>query len=467
MSAWGLAWAWIRHRPLGAALNVAMLGVGTATIALLMMASQQFEQRLNRDADAVDMVVGAKGSPMQLVLSSVFHADAPVGNLRMEDAEFLRRHEMVETLVPLALGDAFRGFRIVGTDHQYLSLYDAETTAGRLWEEPLEAVLGAATAARTGLRVGDRFVGEHGIGGAVHDDHPYDTVGVLAPTGTVVDRLVLTSVETVQLVHGMESGTDPHDGHGHEDGPHDGHGHEDGPHDGHGHEDGPHDGHGHEDDGPGRHEPHRAPGGGEVTEPEAGAQPPSKAPRNPLPETLRPPEITAFLVGFSSPMAAVALPREINRSTAMQAARPAQEIRRLFRLVGFGTDVVRAFALILVAGAVLGQFAALVQALEDRRIDLAVMRVLGATRLRLFWQIVAESLILSVAGIVLGLALAHGLAWGAGRWLWTHNQILVTFGWVDGEVVLVAAVLGLGVLAALPAAVRAARIDIPRVLSGG
>jgi putative ABC transport system permease protein len=182
---------------------------------------------------------------------------------------------------------------------------------------------------------------------------------------------------------------------------------------------------------------------------------------------LRAPEITAFLVEFSTPMAAVALPREINQSTVMQAARPAYEIQRLLRLLGFGADVVRAFAVVLVIGAVVGLFTALFQALEERRADLAVMRVLGATQRRLFWQIVVESLILTVAGIALGLVLAHGVAWGASLWLWEYSQILVSFAWADGEIVLVLTVLGLGVLAALPSAIRAAGIDIPRVLSGG
>ena len=320
---------------------------------------------------------------------------------------------MVEEVIPMALGDGFRGYRIVGTDTSYLGLYGAELAEGRLWDEPLEVVFGAVAATQTGLGLGDRFVGEHGLGGAggpTHNDFPYDVVGLLAPTGSVVDRLVFTSVATVQLVHGM----DPDHDHDHADD-------ED-------HAD-------HADD-----EDHA---------------------------DLRSPEITAFLVDFSTPMAAVALPREINQSTVMQAARPAYEIRRLFRLVGYGADVVRAFAVILVIGAVLGLFTALFQALEERRADLAVMRVLGATQLRLFWQIVAESLILTVAGTVLGLALAHGVAWAAGLWLWEHNQILVSFAWADGEAVLVLAVLGLGVLAALPSAVRAARIDIPRVLSGG
>ncbi len=434
MNTWVLAWAWIRHRPLGATLNVILLALGTATIALLMIASEQFEQRLQKDADAVDMVVGAKGSPMQLVLSSVFHADVPVGNVPAEEGEFLYQHPMVKRAIPLALGDGFRGFRIVGTEPGYLELYGAKVESGRLWEQPLESVLGAATAASTGLQVGDRFVGEHGIGGSVHGEFPYTVVGVLAPTGAVVDRLVLVSVPTVQVVHGMEPG------HAHgED----------------------HDG---EEEG---HAAHENPAGLARDEHADIGRSPQEASSETSAGAGRAPEITAFLVEFSTPMAAVSLPRAINQSTAMQAARPALEIRRLFRLVGFGADVVRAFAVILVAGAVLGLFAALFQALEERRADLAMMRVFGATRLRLGWQILAESLILTTAGAALGLLIAHGVAWGAGIWLWEQNQILVSFVWADGEWALILTVLALGVLAALPSAVRAARIDIPRVLSGG
>ena len=235
MSTWGLAWAWIRFRPLGAALNVALLGLGTATIALLMIAVQQFEQRLTADADAVDMVVGAKGSPMQLVLSTVFHVDAPVGNVSAEEVQFLDQHSMVKQVIPMALGDGFRGFRIVGTDTSYLDLYGAELAEGRLWDAPLEAVFGAVSAAQTGLGLGDRFVGEHGLseaGGPTHDDYPYDVVGVLAPTGSVVDRLVFTSAATVQIVHGMDPDHDhAHDHEDHaDDAHHDDHAHDD--HDG-------------------------------------------------------------------------------------------------------------------------------------------------------------------------------------------------------------------------------------------
>ncbi len=491
MSTWGLAWAWIRFRPLGAALNVALLGLGTATIALLMIAVQQFEQRLTADADAVDMVVGAKGSPMQLVLSTVFHVDAPVGNVPAEEVQFLDQHSMVKQVIPMALGDGFRGFRIVGTDTSYLDLYGAELAEGRLWDAPLEAVFGAVSAAQTGLGLGDRFVGEHGLseaGGPTHDDFPYDVVGVLAPTGSVVDRLVFTSAATVQIVHEM----DPYHDHDHDDHADEAHHDDHADDDDHAH----HDDHAdHADDGDHADEAHHddhaddddhadhADDGDHADEAhhddhaddddhadhadDADHAHDDDHADHADDAVLRAPEITAFLVEFSTPMAAVALPREINQSTVMQAARPAYEIQRLLRLIGFGADVVRAFAVILVVGAVLGLFTALFQAHEERRADLAVMRVLGATQRRLFWQIVVESLILTVTGIALGLVLAHGVAWGASLWLWEYSQILVSFAWADGEIVLVLTVLGLGVLAALPSAIRAAGIDIPRVLSGG
>ena len=117
-------------------------------------------------------------------------------------------------------------------------------------------------------------------------------------------------------------------------------------------------------------------------------------------------------------MAAVSLPREINRSTVMQSARPALQVRRPVGLVGTGADAVRAVTATLMVGAALGLFAALVQVLQERRMGLAVMRVPGATRWRLFWQIMAGSLILTAAGAGFGLATSHLVAWGARLWLW-------------------------------------------------
>ena len=150
-------------------------------------------------------MVGAKGSPLQLILSSVYQADFPTGNIPLAEAERWRRHPLVESAIPLALGDNLAGFRIVGTEHAYAEHYGASLAAGRLWQAPFEATIGARVAADTGLAAGDRFVGSHGLagGGAEHGAHAYTVVGVLAPSASVLDRLVLTPIESVWEVHGM------------------------------------------------------------------------------------------------------------------------------------------------------------------------------------------------------------------------------------------------------------------------
>ena len=151
-------------------------------------------------------MIGAKGSPLQLVLASIYHVDFPTGNIPLAEAERWAGHPLVAEAIPLALGDSLAGFRIVGTEPAYAAHYGAELAAGRLWQEPFEATLGATVAARTGLEVGDRFVGSHGLaaGGPRAWRAPYTVVGVLEPTASVLDRVVLTPIESVWLVHGME-----------------------------------------------------------------------------------------------------------------------------------------------------------------------------------------------------------------------------------------------------------------------
>src|ERR1700693_5461742 len=110
MNLFGLSLAYLRARALNAALNVLLLGLGVGTIVVLLLFSHQLEQRLERDARGIDLVVGAKGSPLQLILSSVYHVDIPTGNIRLEDAEKLKTNPLIKSTVPLALGDSYEGF---------------------------------------------------------------------------------------------------------------------------------------------------------------------------------------------------------------------------------------------------------------------------------------------------------------------------------------------------------------------
>ena len=399
----GISLAYLRGRPLSTALNVLLLALGIATITVLLLATSQLEERMGRDARGIDMVAGAKGSPMQLVLAAVFHIDAPAGNIPLTDALELAKNRAVKKAIPMALGDSYRGYRIAGTNHDYPAHYGAKIGQGRLWDKPLEAVLGADVAADTGLTVGASFSGAHGLdgGGDLHDSAPYRVVGILAPSGSVIDRLVLTSVESVWAVHRHgEPGEDP------------------------------------------------AKLVADMEEEEK--------------------ELTAVLIQYASPLAAAILPRQVNAGATLQAASPAYESARLFRMIGVGVEVLRAFGLVLVLAAGLSVFIALLNALEDRRYDLAVMRMLGAGRARLMGLLLIEGAALSLAGGILGIALGHLLTEVLGRALGQAKQAAVTgLSWHQAEWGLLALALAVGLAAALLPAWRAYRADVAPVLAEG
>ena len=442
MNAAALAFAYLRRRPLNTVLNMALLAIGVATVLLLMLFAEQLRGALERDARGIDMVVGAKGSPMQLVLSSVFHVDIPTGNIRLEDARALAADPMIGEAIPLALGDNYRGWRIVGAGYGYAELFGARLASGALWRAPLEATLGARVASDSDLEVGSRFVGAHGVaeGGAAHDETPYRVVGVFAPTDSVLDRLILTSVESVWEVHSLHDETEDED---HDDHGDDAHGED---HD---------DAHG-EDHDDAHGEEHDDAHGEEHDDALA------------LPRGGPDREVTALLVRLRNPVGAAVLPRRIAAETPMQAALPGFEIARLMQTIGFGIDGFRAFAWVLMASAGLGIFAALSGALAQRRYDIAVMRALGAGRGAVLRQVLLEGCLLAGAGAVLGLALGHAAAEAAGVWLWReYGMRLDGLVWAAGEIWLLVAALALGAAAAAVPALQAWRIDVSDVLARG
>ncbi|WP_174275275.1 ABC transporter permease [Sphingomonas bacterium] len=201
-----LALAYLRDRWLATMLNVLLLALAVATLVLLLDVSTQAADRFEADARGIDLVVGAKGSPLQLVLSAVYQIDAPTGNIPLASIDLLRRDPSVAMVVPLAMGDGFRGFRIVGTDPGYLPFRGARLASGRIFRASGDAVVGAEAARRSGLTIGRRFIGSHGLeheGGPAHAQHPFTVTGILTPTGSVADRMILVSVETVWDVHGI------------------------------------------------------------------------------------------------------------------------------------------------------------------------------------------------------------------------------------------------------------------------
>ena len=399
-----LAWRYLWSRPLAAALNLLLLTLGLAAITLVLLVSTQLDQAFERDLDGIDLVVGAKGSPLQLILAGVFHIDVPTGNIPLQEVQDLQRNPLVSQVIPLSLGDSYQGFRIVGTTPDYPAHYLAELAQGALWQQPMDAVLGA-TVARSVVQpgregeplVGATFVGTHGLGagGHAHGDHPYRVSGVLAPCGCVLDRLILTSTESVWLVHETATADDPEDL--------------------------------------------------EILKQER--------------------EVTVALVRYRTPLAAVSLPRAINANTSMQAAAPAIEVTRLLRLLGVGADVLRAFGGVLLAVAALSVFIALWNAVRERRFDLAMLRMLGAPPGRVAGLVLCEALWLAALACALGLLLGHGLAHALGWALQAQGLLPVTGAlWLPEEagVPLLAGLVA--ALAALLPAMQAYRTDVADLL---
>ena len=210
-----LRWAWqfLWSRPMAAALNLLLLSLGLASITLVLLVNHQIQQAFARDLAGIDVVVGAKGSPLQLILSGVFQIDTPTGNVPLADVQALQTNPQVAKLIPISMGDSFKGYRIIGTTPDYVSHYAGVMASGALWQAPMQAVLGAKVARDTGLRVGDSFVGSHGLGGGghAHGQTPYAVTGVLAPSGSVMDRLILTATESVWRVHEKDTALDAAD----------------------------------------------------------------------------------------------------------------------------------------------------------------------------------------------------------------------------------------------------------------
>lgn len=213
MNIFKLSWKNLLAKPLNTGLSVLLLMLGVAMISLLLLMSTQLEEQFKRNITGIDMVVGAKGSPLQLILSAVFQVDNPTGNISLAEAEQLKRNRLVAKGIPLSFGDSYRGYRIVGTTPEYLDLYQASLQEGNLWEKSLEVVIGSKIALATGLKVGDEFASAHGLaeGGELHDHLHFTVVGILDRSNSVVDQLILTATESIWDVHahGEETDQDP------------------------------------------------------------------------------------------------------------------------------------------------------------------------------------------------------------------------------------------------------------------
>jgi putative ABC transport system permease protein len=387
-------------KPLNLILSMLLLSLSISLVTFVLQLSDQMGGQLEKNITPFDMVVGAKGSPLQLVLASVLHIDNPTGNIKLKEARPLMNHPFVEYAIPVSYGDNYKGFRILGTTPEYIRTYEGELAEGKFFNRPFELVVGAGVAEKLGLQLGNEVIGNHGLietDFGAHDDHPYVVTGILKRSNSVLDQLLITSLESVWDSHahegeGSNSSEEEHDheeGHDHKEGhEHDDHDHEAEHAQEHG-DDHDHD-HDHGDDHDGEHaHQHGDDHDHDHAENDADR------------------EITSLLIRFGSPLGMVQLPRYINESTNMQSALPSFEVQRLLGLLGSGVKTVNGIALAILLVSALSIFISLLKTIRERKRELALLRVYGFRTGQLLYLALMEGLFLSLLGFVVG--------WGIGR----------------------------------------------------
>lgn len=385
------------HKPMSTLLSIVLFAIGVAVISLVIKTEYYLENSYRKNLAGIDLVVGAKGSPLQLILSSVLHIDSPTGNIPLDEVHKIEKNPLVKKTIPVALGDNYKGFRIVGTIPAYAELYDAQMLQGKIFEKPLEAVVGANVAKKAGLKPGDTFAGVHGLmhEGHSHDEFKYRVTGILKPTGSVIDNLVLTPVESVWMVHSAH----------HHDGDEEDYDHEAAEtgehttvHDYHSESE-------HKDDSISSilHKIERQE---ELTEGEVRIYNQHKGILTENKQAVEN-QITALLVFYQNPMAAATLPRMINENTTLQAASPALEFNRLLSLLGYGITVLEVLAWIIILISGINIFIYLLNTINQSIGEIALLRATGVSRSKIFVLILLQGTILSVFGWLSGIVLSN------------------------------------------------------------
>lgn len=399
-----ISWKNIVDKKLSSFLCILLMTLGIAMISLLMLLGKQLQDKFAKNISGIDLVVGAKGSPLQLILSSVYQIDNPTGNIYLDDVQIIAQNPMVKEMIPLSMGDNYAGYRIVGTNKKYFEHFKTKIADGAMFKGNLEVVLGGQTAQNTQLKVGDTFASSHGLDseGEKHAESDYKVVGILAFNNSVVDNLILTSLNSVWSIHDHK---DEHNEEGEE------------------HHEAEHD------------------------------------------STERK-EITSAIIKFRSPMGMMTMPRNINQNSKLQAAVPAIEVNRLFELLGIGIEGLQFLAAVIMFISGISVFVSLYNSLKERKYEMALMLSMGASRTRLFLLLLLEGIILSLSGFVAGILLSRLGIYLVAKALNKRFHFDVSqFGLQTGEIYLFIGALFIGILAAALPSVGIYRINISKTLA--
>lgn len=405
MSLWHIAWSYLWNRKLTTCLTILSVALAVGLISAVLTLREETRKRFEDESQAFDLVVGQKGSPLQLVLSSVYFMDNPTGNINISELHRLQADtEYVQAAFPINLGDTYATFRIVGTVPELMSHSWEDTRGnlrepfkfaeGKVFEKEMEVVIGAGVARQTGLQLGDTFESTHGFVEVAkemalvdHSEHPYTVVGILKASDSPFDRAIFTALESTWHAHEKEAA-------------------------------------------------------------EQGIDPRS--------------QVTSVLLQLQSPVQRFEYQQQIQDNTGVMAVVPVNEIKKLYdNLLATVKTIMLAIGYLVVVISAISILIGLYLSILQRKRDLAVMRALGASSFEIFGAVIIEAFWVTMLGIGSGWLIGRLVTYGFGKVLEAqYGLVISSFGITRDEINAFATVALVGLVAGILPAWQAYDSDV-------
>ncbi|EGR7953938.1 ABC transporter permease [Vibrio vulnificus] len=353
-----LAWKSLRNRKATAFLTVLTVAISVILLLGVEKIRTQAKESFANTISGTDLIVGGRSGQVNLLLYSVFRIGNATNNIDWKSYQDFANHRAVAWAIPISLGDSHKGFRVMGTNHSYFEHFKYGSkqpltfSQGKPFTGLFETVLGADVAKQLGYKLGSEIIIAHGIsdvGFSRHDNLPFKVVGILAPTGTPVDKTVHVSLEAIEAIHvGWESGA-------------------------------------------------RLGPSPDATQLEQ--------------KQFQPKQITAMMLGLKSRIQTFALQREINtyNQEPLSAIMPGVALHELWGMMSVAEQALMAVSVFVVIAGLLGMLSSLLTSLQERRREMAILRAMGARPRHVFTLLISEASLLTLAGIVTGVAGVYGL----------------------------------------------------------
>lgn len=353
-----LAWKSLLNRKTTALLTIMTVAISVILLMGVERIRTQAKSSFANTVSGTDLIVGGRSGQVNLLLYSVFRIGNATNNIDWKSYQEFSQHKSVKWAIPISLGDSHKGFRVMGTNQSYFehfrygSKQPLTFTQGKEFKGLFETVLGSDVAKKLGYHIGSEIIIAHGIsdvGFSRHDNLPFKVVGILAPTGTPVDKTVHVSLQAIEAIHvGWESGA--HLGH--------------------------------------------SPDQAQLEH-----------------RDFEPKQITAMMIGLKSKIQTFALQRQINeyRKEPLSAIMPGVALHELWGMMSVAEQALMAVSIFVVIAGLLGMLSSLLTSLQERRREMSILRAMGARPKHVFSLLVSEASVLTLLGITVGLVGLYGL----------------------------------------------------------